>query len=63
MFGAYWSFSMFIWWLILVLKDRQHLSFYILKLTFLAVALFEKLKDSGKDLLQQSSESSIPSSS
>jgi len=39
------------------------LSFHILKPTFLAVALFEKLKNSGKDLLQQSSEFSIPSSS
>jgi len=24
MFGAYWSFSMFSWWLNLLLKDRQH---------------------------------------
>ena len=39
------------------------LSFYSLKPTFLAAVLFENYKDSGKDLLQQSSESSILSSS
>jgi len=38
-------------------------SFHILKPTFLAAALFKKLKNSGKDLLQRSSESLIPSSS
>ena len=39
------------------------LSFYSLKPTFLAVALFENFKNSSKDRLQQSSESSILSSS
>jgi len=38
------------------------LSFYNLKPTFLAAALFENFKNSGKDLPQQSSESSILSS-
>ena len=37
------------------------LSFYSLKSTLLAVALFEDFKNSGKDFLHQSSESSIPS--
>jgi len=39
------------------------LSFYSLKPTFLAAALFENLKNSGKDLLQQALESSVLSSS
>jgi len=39
------------------------LSFYSLKPTFLVVAPFENFKNSDKDLLQQSSESSILSSS
>jgi len=39
------------------------LSFLSFKSTFLAVALFEGFKNSGKDLLQQSSESPILSSS
>jgi len=37
------------------------LSFYSLKSTLLAVALFENFKNYGKDFLQQSSESSISS--
>jgi len=37
------------------------LSFYSLKSTLLAAALFENFKNSGKDFLQQSSKSSISS--
>ena len=39
------------------------LSFYSLKPTFLAAVLFENFKNFGKDLLQQSSKSLIPSPS
>jgi hypothetical protein len=38
------------------------LTFYSLKPTFLAAALLDNFKNSSKDLLHQSSESSIPSS-
>jgi len=48
---------------ILLQYSSSILSFYSLKPTSLAAALFENFKNSGKDLLQQSSESSILSSS
>jgi len=43
----------------LIWYSSSILSFYSLKPTFLAVALFENFKNSGKDRLQQSSEPSI----
>jgi len=52
------SYKYFLLW-----YSSSILSFYSLKPTLLAAALFENFKNSGKDRLKQSSESSISSSS